>query len=196
MKLRPGTYWHLFPEQRHARKAIWHGTDSTGRSILDHVFPESTRKKTHNAMTMIELEDDCVWQMAGSDHYDLLVGSNVFGVVLSEYALSDPAAWDYIRPILVENGGWALFATTFRGRNHAWQMAQANINNPRWYVDIRDVTGTRRNDGRAVVTLEDIEHERAEGMPDSIVRQEFYCDPAAANELAYYGASVEQAVAA
>ena len=26
-----------------------------------------------------------------------------------EWSLQNPAAWDYVRPILAENGGWAAF---------------------------------------------------------------------------------------
>jgi phage terminase large subunit len=42
--------------------------------------------------------------------------------VFSEWALSNPQAWSLIRPILLENNGWALFITTPRGRNHAHRM--------------------------------------------------------------------------
>ena len=61
---------------------------------------------------------ELIWQMAGSDNFDSLVGSNPVGVVFSEWALSHPDAWEYLRPILVENDGWALFIYTPRGRNH------------------------------------------------------------------------------
>jgi len=29
-----------------------------------------------------------------------------------------PAAWNYLRPILAENKGWAAFVSTPRGKNH------------------------------------------------------------------------------
>jgi len=32
--------------------------------------------------------------------------------------LQDPRAWDFIRPILAENGGLAVFNFTPRGANH------------------------------------------------------------------------------
>ena len=41
----------------------------------------------------------------------LVVGGNPIGVIFSETAQHRPDAWDYIRPILAENGGWAIFAT-------------------------------------------------------------------------------------
>lgn len=195
MQLKPGTYWHLFPEQDHARKAIWQGRDNSGAKFLESPFPEDQRTKTNDWQTSIEIYGS-TWQMRGSDKYNKLVGGNVQGVIFSEWALCDPAAWEFVRPILVENGGWALFITTFRGRNHAWKMAQKQLNNPRWYVDIRDVTMTMRDDGSPVVSEADIEKERADGMPDDIIKQEFYCDPAAANANAYYGGLMTRAIAA
>ena len=44
------------------------------------------------------------------------------GIVYSEWALANPSAWAYHRPMLEENDGWALFITTPRGRNHAQAM--------------------------------------------------------------------------
>lgn len=196
---RPGTYWHLFPVQAQARKAIWNGMDKNGVNFVNQAFPKEQRRRTSDHQTLIELPNNSIWQMGGSDAYDKLVGSNVLGVIFSEWAICNPAAWDYIRPILVENGGWAAFITTFRGRNHAWQMAQQNKNNPRWYVDIRDVTQTTRSvieGGGPVVTEQDIQHEREEGWSEAMIQQEFYCNPVAANEYAYFGQCMPQPLAA
>jgi hypothetical protein len=37
-------------------------------------------------------------------------------VTFSEFALANPSAWAFIRPMLEENGGWAAFITTPRFR--------------------------------------------------------------------------------
>jgi phage terminase large subunit len=71
---------------------------------------------------LIRFKCGSTWQVIGSDNYDALVGSPPVGVVFSEWALSNPQAWSLIRPILAENGGWAIFITTPRGRNHAHRM--------------------------------------------------------------------------
>jgi phage terminase large subunit len=71
---------------------------------------------------MIRFKSGSTWQVIGSDNYDALVGTPPIGVVFSEWALSSPQAWSLIRPILAENGGWAMFITTPRGRNHAHRM--------------------------------------------------------------------------
>lgn len=194
---RVGTYWHLFPVQSQARKAIWRGMNNQGVNFVEQAFPKHERARTIDNETLIELPNGSIWQMGGSDKYDQMVGANVLGIIFSEWALCNPAAWNYFLPMLLENGGWACFICTFRGRNHAWQMAQRNLHSKNWYVDIRDVTQTRRgvtepNAGQPVVTLEDIDRERADGYSEAMIQQEFYCNPMAANEHAYFGQVLPQ----
>ena len=76
MFLRVGTYWHLFPEQAQARRTIWNGIDHKGRRIIDQVLPPAVRRRTSAQEMLIETVNGSVWQMAGSDNYNSLVGSN------------------------------------------------------------------------------------------------------------------------
>jgi hypothetical protein len=185
---RVGSYWHLFPYHIQARRAIWKGIDAkNGERFIDRAFPEAMREHTNDTEMSITFKNGSTWQMLGSDNYDRLVGANPAGVVFSEYALCDPAAWDYIRPILVENKGWAMFITTFRARNHAWRMYETLRSNPNWYVDLRTINDTCRNDGKPIVTAADVEKEIKEGMSRSLAQQEFYCDPDAANTGTIFG---------
>lgn len=185
---RIAAYWHLFPFHVQARRAIWKGIDSrTGERFIDRAFPESIREHTNDTEMSITFKNGSTWQMLGSDNYDRLVGANPGGVLFSEWALCDPAAWDYVRPILVENKGWAMFITTFRARNHAWRMYETLRSNPNWYVDLRTIDDTCRNDGSPIVTAADVEKEIAEGMSRSLAQQEFYCDPDAANTGTIFG---------
>ncbi|WP_316859943.1 hypothetical protein [uncultured Cohaesibacter sp.] len=107
--------------------------------------------------------------MAGSDNYDSLVGSNPVGVVFSEWALANPAAWDYIRPILLENGGWALFITTPRGRNHAYSTHQMAVHNDDWLAERLAWYDT------GLLSAEDIQRERDSGMSENRIDQEYGC---------------------
>lgn len=188
-----GTYWHLFPLHTQAKKAIWYGIGKDGRRFIDQAFPVEERAATRGGNDlMIEFENGSIWQMCGSDKYDSLVGSNPRGVFFSEFALCDPRAWDFIRPIIRENGGFVVFITTYRGRNHAYRMAQRLKNDPDWYVDVRSVEQTSDNEGRRILTPEDIEAERREGMSEALIQQEYFCNPMAAMEGAVYGRSFEQ----
>jgi len=188
LQKRIGSYWHMFPKHAQARRALWTGIDAhSGEPFIDRAFGHRGVKKVYQTDMMLEFECGSTWQLLGSDNYDRHVGSNPCGVVFSEWALCDPRAWDYIRPILTENDGWAIFITTFRGRNHAYQMSRQLANNPHWHVEILTVDDTKRHDGSPVVTREDIEIERAAGMPEWLIRQEFYCDPSAPRSGSIYG---------
>lgn len=166
---RVGTYWHLFPEQAQARRAIWNGIDGQGRRIIDQVLPPPLRRRTSAQDMLIETVNGSVWQMAGSDNFDSLVGSNPVGVVFSEWSLANPEAWDYIRPILVENDGWALFITTPRGRNHAYATYRQALDSDSWYCERLTVADT------GLISAGQIDAERRAGMSEGKIRQEFGC---------------------
>jgi hypothetical protein len=171
---RVGTYWHLFPYQTQARKAIWNGIDSQGRNILDQVFPHEIRKRTSSQEMLIELVNGSTFQLSGSDNYDNLVGSSPVAVVFSEWSLCDPNAWAYIRPILAENDGWASFIYTPRGKNHGWSLYNMARKSDDWYCENLTVNDTKREDGSPIISHEIIDQERAEGMEEALIQQEFY----------------------
>ena len=127
-----GLYWHMAPEQNQVRKIVWDGIDKQGRRIIDQVFPEAIRAGVNRQDMRIELKNGSIWQCVGSDNYDSLVGANPRGVVFSEYAVGDPAAWDFIRPILLENDGWAIFPYTPRGQNHGEKLFEMAKKSEDW----------------------------------------------------------------
>lgn len=173
---RVGTYWHLFPEQTQARRAIWNGIDGRGRRIIDQVFPPPVRKRVNGNEMLVETVNGSIWQMAGSDNFDSLVGSNPVGVVFSEWALAHPDAWDYIRPILVENDGWALFIYTPRGHNHGYTTWMNALESDDWFAERLTIEDT------TLIRPDQIEAERRSGMSEGKVRQEFFCSFEAASD--------------
>lgn len=60
----------------------------------------------------IRFKNGSLLQLVGSDNFDSLMGTNPQGIVFSEYALQDPRAYQFMRPILAANAGWALFIST------------------------------------------------------------------------------------
>ncbi len=110
----------MLPQAEQARKAIWDAVDPhTGIKRIDQAFPMEIRKRTRHDTMWIEFVTGSTWQVVGSDNFNSLVGSPPVGVVFSEWSLANPAAWAFIRPMLLENGGWAGFIYTPRGKNHA-----------------------------------------------------------------------------
>ena len=158
---RVGLYWHMLPQARQGRKVIWDAIDRDGRRMIDQAFPPDARKGRPSDEEMrIRLKNGSVWQVVGSDNYDALVGSNPVGVVFSEFALAKPSAWDYLRPILAENGGWALFIFTPRGENHAYDLYQLAEQHPDWFAERLTVDDT------GILPAATIEEERRSGMPE------------------------------
>jgi len=140
---RVGTYWHMLPEASQARKAIWDAVNPrTGKKRIDEAFPKEIRASTREQDMMIKFKNGSTWQVLGSDNYDSLVGSPPIGVVFSEWALARPDAWAYIRPILLENGGWAIFIWTPRGRNHATRAFEAREKDSEWFTQRMPATLT------------------------------------------------------
>lgn len=198
----------MLPTYDQGRKIVWEGITGDGKKFLD-AFPGHDHpglphpetgdyglvKRKRDDKMFLELTNGSVFQVVGTDDVDRLVGSNPIGVVFSEFSLHNPAAWDYIRPILAENGGWALFIFTMRGKNHGYQlykMAQKIMaatppgELPGWFAENLTVLDTKREDGSPVITPEAIQAERDAGMQEEIIQQEFYNNPNAAALGAYY----------
>jgi hypothetical protein len=115
-----------------------------------------------------------------------LVGSNPFGIVMSEAALSDPRAWSMFRPMLAGNGGWAAHISTPRGYNHFHDLIQLAKSSDHWFHSHLGVQDTHH------IPQHVLDDERRE-MPDELYRQEYDCDFSAANVGAIFGRYVEQA---
>jgi phage terminase large subunit len=179
---RVGNYWHMLPEASQARKAVWDAINPhTGRRRIDEAFPPSIRMGQRDDDMRIKLVNGSVWQVVGSDNFNSLVGSPPTGLVFSEYSLTNPAAWDYLRPILAENGGWCVFMMTPRGRNHAWKLYEIARSRPDWFAQLLTVDETK------AIAPDIVADERASGMSEDMVAQEYYCSFDAALPGAYYG---------
>ena len=136
-------YWHMLPEYSQARKAIWDAVNPhTGKRRIDEAFPPELRQATRNQEMQIVFKNGSTWQVVGSDRFDSLVGSSPAGIVYSEWALANPNARAYLRPMIMENHGWQIFITTPRGRNHAYTTYQAATKDPNAFAQILDATQT------------------------------------------------------
>ena len=182
---RVANYWHMLPTAAQGRKVVWEGIDGQGRRVIDQAFPKRYRTGKLDDEMLLRLQGGSTWQVVGSDNFDRLVGANPAGVVFSEWALADPRAWDYLRPILAENNGWALFIYTPRGRNHGAAMFDMASNTPGWFAERLTVEDT------GIIPPERIEEERRSGMADELIRQEYFCSFQAALVGAYYGPQIE-----
>lgn len=168
MMERVGTYYYFLPTYSQAKKVIWNGADGAGLRFLDH-FPKEIVKNKNETEMRITLTNGSILQFIGADNIDRIVGTNPIGVVFSEYSLMKPEVWNLISPILAENGGWAVFIYTPRGKNHAYDLMMNGKKNPLWHVEILPVSKTR-----AVKEVDLLEQKM--NMSLAWYNQEYECD--------------------
>lgn len=186
-QMRVGTYVHILPYANQGRRIIWEGVDFNGRPFLS-AFPDQLIARKSDQEMRLTLTNGSRYQVIGSDDPDKLVGINCIGAIFSEYALQDPKAYKLVMPILKENGGWAIFPTTPRGKNHFHKLIHGDpetgqtgaINDPKWFVSIETIHTT------GAVSEEEVEQCRREGMEEPLIQQEFFCSFEVGLQGAYY----------
>jgi phage terminase large subunit len=108
----------MLPEAAQARKAIWEAVNPhSGKRRIDEAFP--LRSESMNARNVDPLQERIDVAGGGIGQLQqpgrLAPGRRrVLGVGAGE-----SGGRAYLRPILLENGGWQMFITTPRGKNHA-----------------------------------------------------------------------------
>lgn len=175
-----GVYYYIFPTYSQGKKVLWDSLTNDGVRFIDYIPPEIIYS-TNSQEMKIKLTNGSLIQVVGSDNVDSLVGTNPQGIVFSEYALQDPRAYQYLRPILVANDGWALFISTPRGKNHLFTLYEVARSNPEWFCLKLGIEETNH------IPLSEIEKEKAEGiMSDDLIQQEYYTSFDMGVEGAYY----------
>jgi phage terminase large subunit len=185
--LNPGwTAFHILPTYNQAKKVIWDANTNESKRLLDYIPSEVIEAKNGQEMK-IRFTNGSLYQLIGSDNIDSLVGTNPKIIIFSEYAIQSPAAWEYLRPILDVNKGYALFISTPRGKNHFYDLMCMARNNKDWFCEILSIKDT------GVLNEEDIDNIRSEGVSDELIQQEYYCSFNRGVEGSYYGRLVEKA---
>lgn len=196
MCTRVGNYYYFFPTYNQGRKILWDGKDKTGFPFLNHIPAELRAGDPNNTEMKLQTRTGSLLQVVGSDNIDSIVGTNPVGCIFSEYSLQDPKGWDFVRPILRENGGWAVFVYTPRGKNHGydlWEMArkEAKRDKSEWYSQLLTINDTYQAGG--TVGPEDVDEDRRSGMSENLIQQEYYCSFDAAVENAVFGEQIWRA---
>ncbi len=181
-----GVYFYIFPTYSQARKVIWDSITNSGKKFLDYI-PKELIAATNSQEMKITLTNGSIIQLVGSDNFDSLVGTNPQGVVFSEYALQDPRAYQFIRPILTANQGWALFISTPRGKNHMWELYQIAQHSDDWFCYKLTIEDTNH------IPLSEIQKEKDEGiMSDDLIQQEYYTSFTMGVEGSYYAKYIDR----
>jgi hypothetical protein len=181
-----GLYFYILPSYVQAKRIIWDGITIGGKKFLDYVPKEIIKSKNETEMKLT-LTNGSMIQLIGSDNYDGLRGTNPIGCIFSEFAYQHPMAWEVIKPILTVNKGWALFNTTSNGKNHAYDLWMMALNESEWFTQKLTVDDT------GVLTKEDIDKERREGMSEEMIQQEYFSSFDIGILGAYYSKQLQEA---
>lgn len=179
---RKGIYYYIFPTAIQGRKVLWDGMTNGGMRFLDFI-PKILIKAINNQEMKITLRNGSLIQVLGSDNYNSIMGTNPTGCVFSEYSLQNPNAWNYIRPILDANGGWAVFVFTPRGSNHAkdlFDMALKPDNKDSWFCQCLTNNDTHILDEKGLAKL------RSEEVSEDMIQQEWFCSFTLGIQGSYY----------
>ena len=177
------TCFYVMPTYAQAKKVIWDAITNDGKRMLDYIPKELIAQQNQQEMK-IRFTNGSLFQLIGSDNIDAIMGTNPHIVVFSEFALQSPDAWDFIRPILRVNGGTAIFISTPRGRNHFYDIYRMAETRPDWFVELLTYKDT------GVLTDEEIDKERQEGMSEELIQQEYMCSFDRGVDGAFYAALI------
>ena len=196
------TFLYIFPKLTQGRRDLWDAKSSpnSGGIPFRAHFPPALVMETSETEMQIILKPmpyqkpqeiatghgktkmvGSVFQVMGTDKDSIenIRGINSYGNVFSEYQDQNPDAWTrIIQPVVLENGGWAAFNYTPKGKNHGYELFEMARRTPGWFCERLTIDDTRRDapgeNGLPVVTAEQIAQLRAEGVPEEIIQQEYF----------------------
>jgi phage terminase large subunit len=181
-----GSYGYFLPTYSGARRVIFDAILNDGSKMLDFIDPALIKRKLEQTMT-IELINGSQIFFAGADSFDRLMGINLKGCVFSEAALMSDRAWAYFSPIIIANGGWAVFVSTPRG--HSWfydLWCLGKENSDVWFTYCQTIKDT------GLISEETIAADIARGEYSfEHAQQEFFCSFSSSVEATYYGKYME-----
>lgn len=204
---RIGSYGHVFPALNQGRRDVWNNTvqfrydgKEEAKKLID-IFPAETIVRRDNAEMFVEFKWGSTYQIMGADTdeaIERLRGPNFIGILWSEYGHMRKKARDTILPMLAENGGWEMFGYTPNGQNHGFDLYNSALEDPEnWWVSKLTIEDTSRDahgeDGSRLVTQEEVDKLRRNGMREEWIQQEFYCSFTGFEHGTIYGDVLQRA---
>ena len=184
-----GIYYYVFPTYSQGKKAVRDGIDKDWWKTIKHI-PDQVVSRKNDTEMKVELINGSIIQIIWSDNVDSIVWTNPIWIVFSEYSLQSPVVWDFLRPILAENWGRAIFNFTPRWDNHAKELLDMAKENDQRLVSIQTVEDTK------AISDEVLNAERQEIIQkngnDAIFQQEYYCSFDAWINGSYYAEILTQ----
>jgi len=183
---RVGIFYAIYPTYSQAKKIIWDGMTNSGMKFRSFI-PKELIKQVNETEMKIVLVNNSLIQLVGSDDYDKLMGTNIQGCLISEYALTSGQVYGYIRPMLNANDGFAMILSTPRGHNAFWEIYSLALDNPDWFVSKLTIDDTKH------IPIELIENEIARGETSrDLALQEYWTSFSCGQAGSFYGSLIDK----
>lgn len=182
-----GVYMYCLPTFKQARLVIFDNITNDHFKMIDYI-PKELIKSINSQELKIALTNGSIIQLIGSDSYDTsLVGTNPRMVIMSEYALADPRAYHFVRPILNANGGTMIILSTPRGKNSLWEIYNIAKESPDWFCNLLTLEDTKH------ISWEDIQKEIDSGeISEDLAAQEYLCSFEMGVEGSIYAKAIDK----
>ena len=177
---KPGLYLMIYPTNVRAKGVLWDGSivmpDGTSLKFLDMIPERFVLKKNEQEMKIYFKNGAVIWVLGSDIDPDKLRGTNARGIVRSEAAFGDPRVMFILLPVLVQNGGWLINQSTFNGTNHFYKLWQTIKEDKDWYVRVDSIISLVDDNGDRYITDEMVDQDRRSGMPEFLIKQEYYSE--------------------
>lgn len=162
-------YAYILPTYTQWKKIIWDSIDTKGLKFKNHIPPQILFWENGTELKFT-LANWSFIQILWSENIDNLRWISPRWIIFSEYAFQNPTAWEVMRPILAENGGWAIFNSTPNWKNHFYDLYNMALDNPEWFCQKLTVDDTK------AVSKEYIDQEKKDWMSGEMIQQEYFCN--------------------
>lgn len=177
--------YYCLPTYSQAKKTVFDAIAIDGTKFLDYI-PKEVITSINTQEMKIRFKNNSILQLIGGDTYDSsLVGTNPYAIVFSEYALMDPKAFQFARPILAANDGWCLILSTPRGRNALWELYNNTKDLPDWFCYKLTVEDTKH------ISSDVLANERSQ-MSEELYMQEYMTSFDRGVEGSYYAKYIDE----
>ena len=168
---------YIGPTFTQAKRIAW-------QFIKDYAEPY-LGKPPQEAELKVTLKNDATILVLGADNADAIRGMYLDGAILDEYAMFKPSVFSMVvRPALSDRLGWAVFASTPKGKNLFWDADKLAKNNPNDYFRLT----LKASESKIIPAAELLELRR--DMDDEEYAQEYECSFDAAMKGAIYASEI------
>lgn len=174
---------YVAPFRGQAKAVAWRYLQEMARPFV--ADPDNDIRQSDLA---VRLHNGAVIRLLGADNPNSLRGLSIAGVVLDEFADMKASTWsEVLRPALADQGGWAVFIGTPKGKNEFYRLWSEAQDDPNWYTLM--LKASEAEDG--VFPPGELEDARRT-MPDSAYEAEFECSFTAAIQGAIYAKDLDK----